>query len=201
MRRRLPAQGRLQQAEEGHRVLGIDASLSSTGYAYQAGGKLITGRITTDKLRGAHRLVYLRKQVERVMSVCAPTLVVYEDYAMGARGNNMFHIGELGGVLKTLIWEKGVDLLSVPPTTMKSVIALNGRADKPDITKALKTRFGLSVNQHDEADATGLMIVGEVLRGIRRITDESEGQPKRSDAIYQLNITKGQLQSISFSTS
>jgi Holliday junction resolvasome RuvABC endonuclease subunit len=134
------------------------------------------------------------------MLLAAPTLVVYEDYAMGARGNNMFNIGELGGVLKTLIWEKGVDLLSVPPTTMKSVIAFNGRAEKADITKALRTRFGLSVNQHDEADATGLMIVGEILKGIRRVVDEA-GKTKRSDAIYQLTVTKGQLQSISFSTS
>lgn len=182
-------------------MLGVDASLSSTGYAYQSKGRLVTGRITTDKLRGTHRLVYLRKQLEKVMLLAAPTLVVYEDYAMGARGNNMFNIGELGGVLKTLIWEKGVDLLLIPPTTMKSVIAFSGRAEKADITKALETRFGLSVKQHDEADATGLMIVGEILRGVRRVADEPSGKPQRSDAIFQLTVTKGQLQSISFSAS
>lgn len=179
-----------------HKVLGLDTSLSSTGYAYQSAGKLNTGRVTTDKLRGLHRLVYLRNQIEKIISASCPTLIVYEDYAMGARGNNMFHIGELGGVLKTLIWEKGIDLLLIPPTTMKSVIAGSGRADKIEIIKALKNRFDLSVNQHDEADATGLMLIGEMLRGVRKI-EQNAGESKRFSIIKQLKLTKGKLQSIS----
>lgn len=201
MRRQPQAQELAQRPPVWPRVLGIDASLSSTGYAYQVDGKLITGRVTTDKLRGTHRLVYLRNQLERVIALSSPTLIVYEDYAMGARGNNMFHIGELGGVLKALIWEKGVDLLLVPPTTMKSVIAFSGRAEKTDIIKALQNRFGFSVSQHDEADAAGLMIVGEILKGTRRVADEPTRGGRRSDAVFQLTITKGQLQSISFSAS
>jgi Holliday junction resolvasome RuvABC endonuclease subunit len=177
-------------------VLGVDASLASTGYAYFQNGRLVSGRITTEKLRGPHRLFYVRLQLAKVLDTVKPTLVSYEDYAMGARGNNMFHIGELGGVLKTLVWERGIDCLEIAPTMMKSIIALSGRADKQQVSTALKVRYDLSVAQHDEADATGLLLVGEMRCGIRRV-DAKSGKIDRSEVSMQLPITKGKLHLIS----
>lgn len=182
--------------ESSSRVLGIDASLSSTGYAYMQGAKLITGRITTGNLRNAHRLFYVELMLSKVLDVAKPTLVAYEDYAMGARGNNMFHIGELGGVLKRLIWSRGIDYFEIPPTVMKSVIALSGKAEKHQIATALKVRFGMTVNQHDEADAAGLMLVGEMKAGIRRV-DAKVGKSDRFDAVRQAEIVRGKLSLIS----
>ena len=101
----------------------------------------------------------------------------------------MFHIGELGGVLKTLLWEKGVDYISIPPTAMKSVIAQNGAAKKPDISSALKTRFGLDIRQNDEADATGLLLIGEMLLGIRAVV----GSVERFASVKNAKLTKGKL--------
>ena len=177
-------------------VLGVDPSLASTGYAYFLNGRLITGRITTDKLRGPHRLFYTELQLGKVLDLVQPTLVAYEDYAMGARGNNMFHIGELGGVLKRLIWARGIDCVEIPPTVMKSVIALNGKAEKQQIATALKVRYGLTVTQHDEADATGLLLLGEMKAGIRRI-DPAIRKSNRFDAVQQAQIVKGKLSLIS----
>lgn len=123
---------------------------------------------------------------------------------MGARGNNMFHIGELGGVLKTLLWEKGVDYISIPPTTMKLVITgkgnagrgLKGAAKKQPIIDALRNQYGLVVNQHDEADAAGLMLIGEILCGARKLETHT-GKSDRFDTVRKMQITKGKLQSIS----
>lgn len=178
------------------RVIGIDASLSSTGYAYTYNGKLITGCITTHPLKGPHRLFYTRLQLGKILDLANPTLAVVEDYAMGARGNNMFHIGELGGVLKVLLWERGIDLITVPPTTMKSVIALDGRADKAKIAMALKVRFGMTVTQHDEADAAGFMLLGEMKAGTRKI-DRKAGESDRFKAVSALGVVKGKLSLIS----
>jgi Holliday junction resolvasome RuvABC endonuclease subunit len=180
-----------------HRILGIDPSLGSTGYAYRKDGKIVSGRITTDALRGAHRLFYIRLQLAKVVQLVAPTLTVLEDYAMGAGGrnnNNVFNIGELGGVVKTYLWENGMDVLSVAPTQMKSVIALNGRADKTDISRALAQRFGIVVSQHDEADAVGLMLVGEMRCGLQ--TDalprtKGRAQSDRFESIRQATISLG----------
>lgn len=125
-----------------------------------------------------------------------PTLVVYEDYAMGARGNNMFHMGELGGVLKVLIWSKGVDLLPIPPTVMKSVIALDGKADKTKIATALKVRYNLTVTQHDEADAAGLLLLGDMYCGNRSVA-QKVGKLDRFDSVRRTQAVKGKLQLIS----
>lgn len=184
------------QPEKLDRILGVDPSLRSTGYAYRRNGALVTGLITTDKLRGPHRLFYVRLQLSKILEASEPTLIVFEDYAMGARGNNMFHIGELGGLLKVLAWERGIDYIEVPPTVMKSVIALNGRADKKEVRTALKVRFGLTVQQYDEADATGLMLLGEMKTGVRRLNAVSL-KSDRFDAVRSLEVVKGKLTLIS----
>lgn len=180
------------------RVIGIDPSLSSTGFSYKVDGQLYTGRIDTGKLSASERLVYVRKQIEQVLDHAGPTLAVYEDYAMGTAGknNNAFHIGELGGILKAELWERGIDVMLVAPACLKKTIVGNGNADrgkgkehKPEMRAALKGKFGYDIEQNDEADAFALMLVGE----IRFIGGLPEGVRKqlRLDALRECTIIKG----------
>lgn len=115
---------------------------------------------------------------------------------MSNRANNMFHIGELGGVLKTHTWEMGVDYVCIPPASLKSAIALNGKAEKIQISTALKVRFSLVVDQHDEADAAGLMVLGEMKLGLRKAT-AAVGKEDRFAGIRNATVVKGKLISIS----
>ena len=186
---------------EGVRVLGLDASLRSTGYAYTQNGTLVSGVIEPGKLTQSWRLCYIRNQLSKLLQKASPSLVVLEDYAMGAGGrnnNNVFKMGELGGVIKLYLWESGVDVLLVAPTTMKSVIALSGRADKKDISRALASRFDINVTQHDEADAVGLMLVGEMKCGIREVQESRADRAKsnRFASIQKAEILRGQLKLI-----
>ena len=190
------------EAQREHRILGVDPSLTSTGYAYRHNGALVTGVIDTGKLTGSHRLFYIRMQLARIVDFLNPTLVVMEDYAMGAGGrnnNNVFKIGELGGALKLYLWENGFDVLMVAPTAMKSVIAYNGRAEKKDIVRALATLFDINVTQHDEADAAGLMVVGEMKLGLREATKEvkSTAKSNRFNSIAETQVLRGKLKLIS----
>lgn len=136
-------------------------------------------------------------KLHAVIARVNPTLIVMEDYAMGAGGrmnNNVFKIGELGGVLKTHFWENGFDLLPVAPTALKSAIALKGNADKNEIGRALAQRFGIKVMQHDEADAVGLLLVGEMRCGLQRdvfVGAKGKAQSERFESIQQINILKG----------
>jgi Holliday junction resolvasome RuvABC endonuclease subunit len=162
------------------RVIGIDPSLNSTGYAYRyqrdGTAELYTGHIDPRSLRGPYRLAYVRNQMARVLDAAQPQLAVYEDYAMGAgkgpRSNNAFHLGELGGVLKTLLWERGVDILLVSPGTLKKALTGNGHADrgvkgKPMMRAALAARYGVKLMQDDEADGFALLALGERWAGSR----------------------------------
>jgi Holliday junction resolvasome RuvABC endonuclease subunit len=179
-------------------ILGIDPSLGSTGYAWIDAGELRTGLITTDKLRGPHRLFYVRMQVEKLIEKVQPTFVVFEDYAYGKggpRNNNVFNIGELGGVVKTLLWERGVDILTISPTSLKSVIALNGSAKKPEISKALRERFDIDVKQNDMADAVGLLLIGEMKAGLRP-EPPKERKSDRFAAVRETEFIKGKPQGV-----
>lgn len=120
--------------------------------------------------------MYVQKTLMEEVDRCNPTLAVIEGYAMGfggKKGGNpgkVFDIGELGGVLKLELWRRGIDVMIVPPTTMKSVIAGNGSAKKDQVQRGLSKFYGiLGSFQEDEADAVGLMLVGEIRLDMRKI--------------------------------
>jgi Holliday junction resolvasome RuvABC endonuclease subunit len=179
------------------RVLGIDPSLSSTGFSYRHSGQLYTGTIDSGKLRGPWRLYYIRKEISKVLEVARPTVIVMEDYAQG-RGPSIsmpFHIGELGGVLKTLFWESGIMVILVAPKSLKMIIAGTGKAKKPEMATALKATFGYTIPQHDEADALGLMLVGELSNGLPVVSKEVR-EKLRLHTLGSFPVIEGRLQSI-----
>jgi Holliday junction resolvasome RuvABC endonuclease subunit len=161
------------------RVLGIDASLSSTGYAYRYRGAVVTGSIPTKKMSGMARLEHVRSMLEQIADRCQPTFIVLEDYAKGKGGlGRTFDIGELGGIIKHYFFLRGIDVMLVSPTTLKMAITGRGNADaaqavagrktkvkdktKPEMRAALRNTFGIVTDQGDEADAAGLMLLGEI---------------------------------------
>ena len=87
-------------------MIGLDPSLNSTGAAYWSfdADDIVTEAIKVKKLRSTARLMYVKSEVERLLDFVQPEVVVYEDYAFGARGRAIFDIGEMGGVLKTLCY-------------------------------------------------------------------------------------------------
>jgi hypothetical protein len=127
------------------KVLGIDQSLTGTGVYglfcatmpeegllvvpkerrvyYERGKKKPRSRLR--ELKGSERLVFIRNRIETILEDEKATgedvdLVVMEGYAYGARFSKQHALGELGGVIKTAIWERGLDMLIVPPTVVKS---------------------------------------------------------------------------------
>lgn len=162
------------------------------------------GTIATDQLRGPRRLAYARNQLAKILDLCKPNLVVYEDYAMsrGAAGR-VFHLGELGGVFKLLVWERGIDMMIVGPVVMKMLITgsgsagrgAKGKAKKEPIARALRETFGITATQNDEADAIGLMLIGEMKTGKTPIP-QTALKFKHASALATCDVSPGQLKSI-----
>lgn len=164
----------------------------------------MSGTITTDKLRGPRRLLYARNQMAKVLDICTPSLVVYEDYAMSRGGaGRVFHLGELGGVFKLLVWERGIDMMIVGPTVMKMLITgsgsagrgAKGKAAKEPIARALRDTFGITATQNDEADAIGLMLIGEMKTG-RTPIPQTALKFKHAAALAACEVSTGQLKSV-----
>ena len=156
--------------EESLAVIGIDPSLRSTGVAYRASNQSVRAScIDTKKFSGMPRVAEIRNVVSTYVMQYPPSLVVMEGYALGFRGasNTLFGLGELGGVLKLLILEKGIDVLVVPPTSLKLFAAGKGNATKDDVKLALHNEISVSFPTSDQNDAAWLMFMGEAYRNSR----------------------------------
>ncbi len=151
-------------------VVGFDPSLTSSGFAYtDSTGEVHTGRIRP-KTRGAPRLDFVAESFESILNTMviyykAPPLVVYEGYAMGIpkkRGGGVgrfFDIGELG-LLKLIAYRRGVDVLLVPPHSLKKFATGKGNSTKDDVIKSIMDVWGYNIPHNDEADAFALMQMG-----------------------------------------
>lgn len=156
-------------------ILGFDPSLTSSGFAYCVEGKYHTGRITPKKLKAAERLDFIQQSfyelIDKVyVSTGRMDLIVYEGYAMGMPNGQgrLFDIGELGGVLKLVAWDMGVDVLLVPPTNLKKFATGKGNAKKDQVIQAVADVWGYNIPQNDEADAFALLKMGEAYVATRR---------------------------------
>jgi len=163
------------------RVIGMDPSLSQFGIAYRQGERVRAYSIKTGKLRGFARLQYLEEGVSAILDVTTPDIVVYEDYAMAGKGR-VFHIGELGGVIKMLILRRGIGILSVPPTSMKMFTTGSGGGKSKDskarVQQAVIEQTGQTFASSDEYDATALLMMGEAYCN-RRILPRDRRHYKR----------------------
>lgn len=145
------------------RVLGIDPSLTSLGYAFFSGDRQPEiHRVRPKGLRGLERLRYLRDTVSAVVEETESTLVAYEGYAMGrfAGGGRSFDLGELGGVLKLTLFERKIPILLVPPTCLKLFATGKGNADKDKVMTSMAKHRGQLFASDDEADAYALLLMG-----------------------------------------
>lgn len=147
------------------RVMGIDASLTSTGICFRDDAGTFAYRLLQcGDLRGSYRLSYLRRKLQVLLEQHTPDLVVLEEYAVNRKmgANNVLGLAEWGGIIRMIVWEMQIDLLLVRPSSMKMVIAGKGNAKKPEVAKAIHQNFGTLIRQNDVADACGLMLTGEV---------------------------------------
>ena len=142
------------------KIVGIDASLSSTGVAVlnDPPGDIRTEAIKSNKT-GPARLIEIR---ERIRETCAgASLVVLEGYAF-AQASQAHQLGELGGVLRTMFFEMGMEVLEVGPGQLKKFASGRGNAKKEEMAVAIYKRWGREFVTNDEADAFVLVQIGRV---------------------------------------
>jgi Holliday junction resolvasome RuvABC endonuclease subunit len=162
-------------------VLGIDASLTSTGLALmdQNTGTVIgTGTVGSAKLRGGERLksnlenfrLFYKPQETHIQMICL------EDYAYGAgahknnegvfQGSQRFlQTAEWTGVIKVELAFvfPHVPLVLVSPPTLKKFVTGSGNSPKENLMLEAYKRFGWEAPTNDEIDALGLAALGRCL--------------------------------------
>lgn len=131
------------------RIVAIDPSLRSTGYATPEGVGLL--RPPKDAAEGPARLAWIRNAVLEL--VADADLVLLEGYAWFAEGRAAVSLGELGGVLRLMLHEIGVPYIEIDPNRLKKYATGAGNAKKEAVLVAAVRRFGYTGSSNDEADA------------------------------------------------
>lgn len=96
-------------------------------------------------------------------------LVVLEGYAFGAKGNAVYQIAELGGVVRVALAERQLRVVEVPATSLKKFATGKGNAGKPDMLAAAIKQLDFGGTDDNEVDALWLL---EMARLRYRLIDD-----------------------------
>lgn len=169
-----------------HPILGLDPSLTGTaGCVLAPDGDTIVHveTVATDKLRGIPRLLEIERHVADWLERYKPHAVFIEGYGFGARGRAVFNLGELGGILRRLLFISAVPYYDVPPTTLKKFITGKGNSNKNILLEQTFRRYGIgseTLTDDNQVDAFGLAKIGHAA------VSYTDGLAK-----YQLEALKG----------
>ena len=148
-------------------VVGLDLSTKRVGFA-AADGELLSIKGHADARDPYRRLHELSREIARAfqMRPPKPDLVVVEDYSLGGPGIlSKIRVGEIGGIVRTRLFELDIAFHLVRPSSVKMFATGNGNADKPKmIVVAIALGARGNVND-DEADAFHLRRMGLAAHG------------------------------------
>ncbi len=147
------------------KVIGIDTSLRSTGYAIleSVGSRMMAlayGNIrNAPKLPLTDCLKAIHAKVSELIAEYQPEVMAIESVIYGKNAGTMLVLGEARGAVLTAAADAGVPVYEYEPRRMKRAVCGNGMAEKEQVQRMVKTLLGLSeVPQNDAADALGLAI-------------------------------------------
>lgn len=147
--------------------IGIDQSLTATGLVSlrDDSNRPVTAWRLSTKLVGVERLLYLRDAVSGCIYTAdeKPPLVTMEGYGFSARNSHSHSLGELGGLLKAALYEMGVVVAIVPPSTLKKYATDSGAAPKDVMLKSVFKRWSYDTNDNNIADAYALAKMARTL--------------------------------------
>ncbi len=178
--------------------LGLDLSLTSSGVYMHTPDAKDYKNFTKDKKfvietkekRGVVRLKYIAAVLSDFLEEHGkPTLIAIEGYAMGVRGGRSFDIGELGGVIRTLLYDRQIPFIVAPPTVLKKFLTGKGVADKSIILKEVFRQYGFDTPKHDIADAFVLsQIAKDYYRGLIAANKQDIKPVYRKEALKGCSI-------------
>ena len=139
-------------------TLGLDLSLTSTGVSY--GGITDSIRPTT---RGVQRLVEIRDRVMAVVEGQRIQIATIENYSYMSRNSHAHSLGELGGVIRVALFERGVPFVEIPPTCRAKFATGKGNASKGEVISAISAKTGIIWTGSDGEDRCDAWVLEQML--------------------------------------
>lgn len=171
-------------------IVGIDPSLTSTGICTMSeDGTVLESLAIKPVEKGTERLALFRHDFRLITGKCQKeeTYAFVEGYAFGAM-NKREALGELGGVLRLSLYDDGIRVVVVPPTSLKKFATGKGNADKIAMAVALQKQYGLEYPTSDQTDAYFLAELGRAY--FRLIPEISVTKQEIIEAIKNPKVKK-----------
>lgn len=158
--------------------VGIDPSLTATGVAVIHKGQCKTFLLAT-KEKGLARLAWFRREFASIFETYTPNRLAIEGYAYASKFSHAHGLGELGGVLRLAAHDCRLPTIIVPPNNLKMFATGKGQAAKGVIIKEAFRRWGIDVDDDNEADAAVLAIMASAHSSGLLLTSFQESAMKK----------------------
>ena len=119
-------------------VLGLDLSLTSTGYCHNGEAGFISTNDT-----GPVRLRKIAREIENIIVSNQINIVAIEGYSFASRHSHAHSIGELGGVVKVSLLNFDIPYIEIPPTCRAKFATEKGNAGKAEVISSISAITGI----------------------------------------------------------
>jgi len=138
--------------------VGVDPSLTGNAIVIidNKGNIHDTKLVSTHKecyLNGEQRVLDVFNEVKYIANVCRLEAVYIEGLSYMSVSPTLFERCGLLYLILTHLFEREVPYKIVPPTTLKKFTTDNGRADKKEMMKVAKSRWGVDFEDDNICDA------------------------------------------------
>lgn len=154
-------------------IIGLDPSLTATGWARHEGGALTFGTLPKLPNAGIARVMGVRQEtLQQIYPDCA--LVVIEGLSFGSNDPSAQERAYLHYSIRESLEVNCVQHVVCPPTTLKKFVTGSGAAKKDQMLLEVYKRWGYSARNDNEADAIGLAMIGACILGRAQATTQQQ---------------------------
>lgn len=141
-------------------IIGIDQSLSSTGICVTDGieVKMSTTIIPSTK-EEVDRLIEIEHKIVEIILKFPIELAVMEGYSFLGSGR-LASLGEVGGTVKKLLRELGIEFHIAAPMTLKKFCNSSKTPGKNKVMLEVYKKYGVEFQDDNQTDAFGLAMIG-----------------------------------------
>ena len=146
------------------KIVGLDLSLTATGWATVSHGEVSCDTLRTPKnLRGDARLDWLDRNIIEIVG--SPRLAVIEGASFHSQSSSKDEIAGLHRIVRLAMFRRETPYILVAPIQLKKFVTGVAKAEKSMVVREVWRRWGVEVEDDNQADAVGLVQIGRGLLG------------------------------------
>lgn len=155
-------------------VVGLDLSLTATGVARD--DRVWTIQVPLPPNASEYqRVARLHKLVRQIDRDCdGADVVVIEGYGYHGKFSPGHSLGELGGAVRLVLFQRRIPFVIVVPQHLKRFATGSGKASKDKVFAAAVKHSSTDITTRDEADAYWLWLMGAVFYDFKPLTSISK---------------------------